>query len=155
MEQLIRLRFVIPCLYLLLSVFFFYTYFGSYSELIGHWFFKGFGEALLEAEASGAQQIYVTADAKEEGYGHVSQILTLFYDETDALYFQGKTNINHGEECLPYSERFHYVSFTQELVDSIPAEDVAFVTLDSDAAFFDEEKYSIVYFERYCAVTKR
>ena len=51
------------------------------------------------AEQADTEKIYVTADAQGKGYSQVSEILTLFYDETDAEYFQGKKNDDHGKIC--------------------------------------------------------
>ena len=128
------------------------AYFTDYAESVEKYFYKGFGEALRLAEDSGADVIYVTADAQAEGYAHVSEILTLFYDETDALYYQGKSSVNKGEELLPYAERFRYVSVTGDVV-ARAREDSAFVALASDAPCFPRSEYKIIYCGGYiCAL---
>ena len=129
------------------------TYFTDYAGNVKHYFYDGFGEALIAAEDSGAAVIYVTADAQAEGYAHVSEILTLFYDETDAEYFQGRTNINKGEELLPYSQRFSYVSMDENTAASAP-DDAAFVIKASDGQYFGGE-YEAVYYGGYACVTKK
>lgn len=128
------------------------TYFGPYADTVGYYFYDGFGDALIAAEDSGAEVIYVTADAQAEGYAHVSEILTMFYDETDAEYFQGKSNVNKGINRLPYSERFRYVSMDEGTAASAPHSS-AFVIKSSDVRFFPAGDYSITYYGGYaCAV---
>lgn len=131
------------------------TYFGTYAETIKGYFYYGFGDALEEAEASGADKIYVTADAQGKGYWNVSEILTMFYDETDAEYFQGKTNENNGVELLPYSERFTYESMSQSVVDNAKNEDAAFVILQSDAKYFNTDEYILTPYGNFCSAVKK
>ncbi len=50
----------------------------------------GLGMLCQRRKQADTEKIYVTADAQGKGYSQVSEILTLFYDETDAEYFQGK-----------------------------------------------------------------
>lgn len=130
------------------------SYFGSYADNIKHYFYWGFGEALQKAEESGAEHIYVTADAQGEGYRNVSEILTLYYDRTDAEYFQGKSNYNKGQELLPYRQRFSYVSMEEDTGETAP-EGTAFVIKASDIPFFPQDQYSISFHGDYaCAVEK-
>ncbi len=129
------------------------TYFTDYAEGVKYYFYDGFGEALVAAEESGADVIYVTADAQAEGYAHVSEILTLFYDETDAEYFQGRANSNKGEELLPYAQRFCYVSMDENTAASAPG-NAAFVIKASDGQYFGAE-YDTVYYGGYACVTKK
>lgn len=126
------------------------SYFGDYAENVEYYFYKGFGEALIAAEESGADVIYVTADAQAEGYAHVSEILTLFYDETDAEYYQGKTDINHGERMLPYTQRFRYISM-DEGSPALAGEETAYVILASDAGYFPSG-WNIEFFDGYACV---
>ena len=129
-------------------------YFGDYAESIKQHFYWGFGEALHCAQESGAEHLYVTADAQAEGYWNVSEILTLFYDSTDAEYFQGKSNVNKGEELLPYSQRFRYVSMDENTAAFAP-EGTAFVIKAADALYFPAESFEIRYFGDYaCALYK-
>ena len=97
--------------------------------------------------------ICITADTQYEGSRNVSEILTLFYDETDAEYFQGKSNVNKGQLCLPYAQRFVYVS-----VDEISAalyEDAAFVIKASDAVYFANDAFVIRFHGDYASVLAR
>lgn len=125
------------------------SYFGSYAESIGHSFYLGFGDALLAAEDTGAEKIYITADTQYEGSRNVSEILTLFYEETDAEYFQGRKNTEHGTELLPYTERFIYVSMNEEIADKAKGENAALVIRLSDAEYFSSG-YTLEAYGDYC-----
>ena len=130
------------------------SYFGDYADNIKHYFYWGFGEALQSAEESGAERIYVTADAQGEGYWNVSEILTLYYDQTDAEYFQGRSNYNKGEELLPYRQRFSYVSMDESTGANAP-EGTAFVIKASDVPFFPQDKYALTYFGDFACATEK
>lgn len=142
-------------IYVVLGILLVITYFGTYADMIKGQFYYGFGESLAAAEASGAEKIYVTADAQAKGYWNVSEILTLFHDKTDAEYFQGKKNESNGQMFLPYSERFTYVSMSSEVVEGSCNEDAAYVILNTDREFFDENRYEIIQYGGFCAVTEK
>lgn len=131
------------------------TYFGSYNDTVKEQFFYGFGDAVLTAEESGAQKIYVTADIQAKDRGYVSEIMVMFYDQTDAEYYQGKKNENHGETMLPYKERFIYTSMSPEVVSESQGQDAAYVIMESDREFFDESVFEITPFGKYCAVVRK
>lgn len=153
-----ELRFLRPgCIgmYALLAALLLVTYFGPYADVVKGCFFDGFGEALAAAEQTGSEKIYVTADTQFEGSAHVSEILTLFYDGTDAAYFQGKTNRNGGEETLPYEERFTYLSFTEKTAARALADGAACVIRADDAELFDADKFEITPYGDYCMAEAR
>lgn len=131
------------------------TYFGSYAEIVKPKYYCGFSEAFYTAKAAGTDKIYITADAQIKGRPEVSEILTLFYDKTDAEYFQGKTNQSNGKNYLPYKERFSYVSMDSSVVEQSTHEDVAYVVLDTDTPLFDTNKYTITSYGKFCAVVKK
>ena len=95
-----------------------------------------------------------TADAQGEGYWNVSEILTLYYDQTDAEYFQGRSNYNKGEELLPYRQRFSYVSMDESTGANAP-EGTAFVIKASDVPFFPQDKYALTYFGDFACATEK
>ena len=99
---------------------------------------------------SGAERFCITADSQSKGSRHVSEILTLFWHEVDAEYFQGKTT-PPGE--LPYREKYTYESITPASVD--PDEDAAYVVTYPDLAYFPEEFYDLQPFGYYYVVTRR
>ena len=148
-------RAAVTGMYAVMGVLLVITYFTSYRNTIGYYFYDGFGQALMYAQDSGAEHIYITADVQGKGAVATSEILTLFYDKTDAKYFQGETNINHGKEYLPYQERYKYVSMTPGTEEETVNEDAAYLILVSDLDCFDEEKYDIKTFNNYCALVKK
>lgn len=143
------------CIYAVLGVMLVTTYFGSYADTIKSQFYYGFGEALIAAEDTGAEKIYVTADAQGKGYWNVSEILTLFYDQTDAEYFQGKKNEQNGKNLLPYKQRFTYVSMSNDVVSKSADQDAAYVILKSDEQYFDKSIYNITEYGNFAAVEKK
>ena len=155
LTEIKQTRVVLIGMYAVIGVLMVNTYFTSANDMIAREFYDGFGQALAYAQDSGAERIYVTADTQGKGTVAVSEILTLFYDKTDAKYFQGETNINHGKKCLPYRERFKYVSMTPDTEEETMNEDAAYLILVSDLEFFDEEKYDVQTFHQYCALVKK
>lgn len=141
--------------YSLAGVLFISTYFGTYADSIKNQFYYGFVEALEKAKEADTELLYITADMQGEGYKQVSEIMTLFYDQTDAVYFQGKTNTSNGKTYLPYGERFHYLSMDDQVVEESRNLDVAYVVLDSDVSLFNAEEYDIDQYGRFCAVIKK
>lgn len=143
------------CIYAVLGVMLVTTYFGSYADSIKNQFYYGFGDALIAAEDTGAERIYVTADAQGKGYWNVSEIMTMFYDRTDAEYFQGKKNEQDGKQLLPYKQRFTYVSMSRDVVSKSENQDAAYVILKSDEQYFDKTKFDITEYGNFAAVKKK
>lgn len=142
-------------MYAVLTAMLLMTYFGDYADIIKGQFYDGFGDALLRAEASGTQIIYVTADTQYEGSYNVSEILTLFYDATDANYFQGITNSNHGMERLPYNQRFVYADITENLAYGTVNEDASYVIRSEEAGYFDTNMYEVISYGTFSAVVPK
>lgn len=131
------------------------TYFTTYNEDISRRFYAGFGDAVKVVTESPADTLYISADIQGEGYWTVSEIMTMFYDETDAAYYQGKTNMNHGQTYLPYKERFIYESITQDTVTKSANQNAAYLVLREDLQFFDLSNFNVTEFDRFCALTKK
>lgn len=131
------------------------TYFGTYAESVKHYFFYGLEDAITAAEDSGADRLYISADLQYKGYYNVSEVLTLFYDGTDAHYFQGLTDEDHGKTLLPYRERFHYLSLSPELIEETKDSSAAYVGTASDAALFDPAEFDVIISGDYCAAVRK
>ena len=131
------------------------TYFGAYAESVKQYFFYGLEDAISAAEDSGADRLYISADLQYKGYYNVSEILTLFYDGTDARYFQGLTNEEHGKTLLPYRERFHYISLSPTLIEKTKDSAAAYVGTVSDAALFDHKEFDVIISGDYCAAVRK
>lgn len=128
------------------------TYFGSYSASLAHYFYDGFGEALLAAEDTGADVICISDSVQCTDSKNVSEILTLFYDETDAEYFQGKTDNNKGKELLSYKDRFKYIRIGESTAEMFSSKKSVFVVKNSEKKYFSGSGFEILSFGDYCAV---
>lgn len=138
----------IAAAYAVVFVMFTLTYFTSYAKSMEFYFFKDFGEAVASVKDSGAEKIYITADSQSEGSSAVSEILTLFYHETDALYYQGKS-----DDEIPFDEKYTFKSIKDIQID--PGEDAVYVITQNDLGYFDDSKYNFEKFGSYYAVTTK
>ena len=77
------------------------------------------------------------------------------YDGTDAHYFQGLTDEDHGKTLLPYRERFHYLSLSPELIEETKDSSAAYVGTASDAALFDPAEFDVIISGDYCAAVRK
>lgn len=143
----VRIRFLRPGLaagYLLAFCLFCGCYFGPYAERIESYFLKDFGEAVASLKDSPAEKLYITGKSQAEDTAYVSQVLTLFYHETDAEYFQGKRAI---PGLLPYGERYTFANMDRLVIN--PREDAAYVAAENELDNFDLSNYEIQQYGRY------
>lgn len=89
------------------SMMFFTDYFTTWSIDIRQYFYVDFLEAVDYAEGYECDYYYITPDTQYQGSWNVSEVLTLYEMEIDALYFQGKTDELFGAD-IPYTERYRY-----------------------------------------------
>jgi hypothetical protein len=121
------------------------NYFGQHKEALAPMFFDGFGSAIEYAEDLNTDKVHVTAYTQYEGAKHVSEILTMFYADIDAQYYQGKKSTD-GNRKLPYKERYSYCYFGAH---TEPEKDVAYVFNADEANIFDPGVYDIKMFAGY------
>lgn len=119
---------LIPAAYLAAFLLFAHTYFTSYAGEIAETFMQDFGRAVSAAKGCDAEKVYISADAQYPGYSHVSEILTLFYLDTDAHYYQS--------DAFRKKYSFHIPETPDE------HEDAVYV-----AAVWDLPKFSTAYFD--------
>ena len=122
-------------------------------------FYKGFKEALWEAESTveildGNRHdiLYVSTDTQGRGAHFTTEILTLFYLTIDPKWYQG----NPSESGAYYRNRVKYVNFQDVNIADLTGEKRSFIFTDGDVHIMDEElrhylydNYKIVQFERY------
>lgn len=130
--------------YLLVFCLFCGCYFGPYANGIEAYFFKDFGEAVASLRNSPAERLYITGKSQGESTAYVSQVLTLFYHETDAEYYQGKREI---PGLLPYEERYTFANMEQLVID--PRENAAYVVAEDELKFFTSGAYEIEQYGSY------
>lgn len=140
-----NLKYGITAAYGVMFFLFVREYFTSYAREMEIQFRKSFGEAVSSLKESDADKIYITM-----GAGRSTEILTLFWSDMDAEYFQGKT-IPEGR--LPYQERYIYHEISQMTVD--PAENADYIIVAEELPLFDENLYEFEQFGSYYTVTKK
>ena len=117
-----------------------HTYFTSYASLLENSFMADFGRAVTAIRGCDAEKIYISADAQYKGYSHVSEILTLFYLDIDAHYYQSQD----------FHERFSF-----RIPDSPdPAEDSVYVLAKDDLPKFDSNLYRITDYGKFLTAEK-
>lgn len=116
-------------------------YFTGYAERIYRVFAGDFSRAIASLRESEAEKLYITTMCDGRPSLLVNEIRTMFWHQTDAEYFQGKSC---PEGLLPYSERYTYCSMDELDID--PEQDAAYVLADSELEFFPEEDFEL---ERY------
>ncbi len=124
------------------------VYFTSYADEMDVRFRKDFGEALSSLQESDAEKLYITVGKGQ--HAMLSEILTLFWCDVDAEYFQGKAL---PEGLLPYHERYIYHDIGDITVNF--AEDAVYVAVGDELSLFDENQYVIERFGSYYVVMKR
>lgn len=120
-------------------------YFGENSKSLEYYFYKDFGDAMQSIKDDDAEKLYITATMHDDERENLSEILTLFYHETDAEYYQGKTC---PEGLLPFNERYTFAPMEDIEID--PEEDAVYVAaaeeLDCfDLTLFDARQYGDFY----------
>lgn len=139
----------IAAAYLAAFVMFASTYFTSYAKSMDAYFFKDFGRAVTSLKNSDADKLYITADSQYVGSSNVSEILTLFYHETDAEYYQGKTD--NGE--VPFKDKYTFASISN--ININPNENAEYVITANDIQYFDAGLYDFEQFGNYYAVRRK
>ena len=133
---------LIPAAFLIAFALFTHTYFTSYAGQISAVFMEDFGEAVSAISESGAEHVYISPDAQYKGLWYVSEVLTLFWQDIDAAYYQS----------AEFAERYRFSVPS----DPDPEEDAVYVLAASDLPNYSEELYAISSYGRfYTAEPKR
>lgn len=145
MISLPRLQYGIAAVYAVLFLLFVREYFTGYAYDVNAQFEKNLGDALSSLKESDAEKIYITATNRK-----VSEILTLFWCDIDAEYFQGRTT---PEGQLPYFEKYCFHEPGELTVDT--AEDAVYLIDAGELELFDAALYIWEQFGGYYVVRKR
>ena len=148
-EHISHIQWGIAAAYTVSFIMFCSTYFGTYAESMENYFFKDFGDAVSSLKDSDAEKFYITADSQYEGASNVSEILTLFYLDIDARYYQGITP--DGE--LPFDEKYTFESIDRLTID--PSENAAYVVTSSDLSLFELDNYDTEQFGNYYVLSPK
>ena len=130
----------LTAIYLCAFCLFGYTYFTTYSSQLENSFMADFGRAVTAIRGNDAEKIYISADAQYKGYSHVSEILTLFYLDIDAHYYQSTA----------FRERF-----TFRIPDSPDlAENAVYVLARDDLPKFEPSLFIITDYGKFLVAKK-
>lgn len=133
--------------YALISILFLHSYFTSQAQLLDHYFYKDFLEAVEYAgKETNCREYVITPDSQYKGSGMVSEILTLFALDVDARLYQGITR----QDGLTYEEIFHYVNWQE--VSPNPQYPTAYVIKSVELEEFPGEGYVYIPFGSYVCV---
>lgn len=135
------LKLLIPIAYITAFCIFAGTYFTTYADQAADDFMLDFGNAVTAIKDTDAEKIYISADAQYKGYSHVSEILTLFYMETDEKYYQSPE----------FSRRFTF----HIPPDPDPSEDAVYVAAADDLLYFSENYYQINSYGKFYVIQPR
>ncbi len=130
--------YLLPALWVIGFMLFSHTYFTVYADQSRSLFMEDFGHALTAIKGTDAPKVYISADAQYKGYSHVSEILTLFYLDIDAEYYQSSD----------FSERFTF----KIPPEPDPGEDAVYVAAKDDLPLFDEGLYSFVDYGKFYVI---
>ena len=121
---------------------FVFTYFGDYAEKISNTFLEDFGSALVYSEsiADSDTNFIITSNSQYDGAAHVSEILTLYYHDIDAHYFQSED----------YNRRYIYKQISEE---DLHKKNTVFVCTIAESLLFNSDEYDIRNYGRFCVVS--
>lgn len=145
MISLPRLKYAVAAAYGVMFLLFAREYFTGFAVDVSAQFEENLGDALSSLKESDAEKIYITATNRK-----VSEILTLFWCDIDAEYFQG---VKTPEGQLPYSEKYKFHEPGELTVDT--AENADYLIVPGELELFDDSLYTWEQFGGYYVVTKK
>ena len=125
----------IAVLYLTGFVLFTKAYFTSYADLVSETFMADFGEAMAAVKEAESDGFYITPDAQYKGYWYVSEVLTLFYHDIDAEFYQSAA----------FAEQYHFVNPEKGSLQK----DAVYVTTTEYADVFEGEPFTVTRYGRF------
>lgn len=134
-------------------------YFGSWAEISRTYYYDPYLQALEYAKTIDCDKYYIYPDPQGIDAGaRLGEILTMYTHQIDAHYYQGISNVQNGEELLPYQERYHYEYATAEIIaeNEASGESVVYIVGPGEVDLFDTEKYEITsIYNRFYVVEER
>ncbi len=134
-------------------------YFGSWAEISRTYYYDPYLQALEYAKTIDCDKYYIYPDPQGIDAGaRLGEILTMYTHQIDAHYYQGISNVQDGEELLPYQERYHYEYATAEIIaeNEASGERVVYIVGPGEVDLFDTEKYEITsIYNRFYVVGER
>ena len=143
---------IICGVYLCMSTAFAIQYGTVYAESIKGIFFEDFMEAVEEAGNLNSDRFFIALADKYDEAANCAEILTLYGQQIDALYFQGKTDTFQGKE-INYKERYYYRIPRDEEIDE--AVDTVYVLRKEQRERFGADRFEIREFGDFILVKSR
>lgn len=132
------------------------AYFGSWADASRIYYYDPYVQALEYAESLDCDVYYITPDPQGEGVRAVGEILTMYCHEIDALYYQGVSNVQKGEECLPYSERYRFMDVSPEILEENTGKPVVYLVNHDSLQMFDGGSYDITsFYDNYYVIVEK
>lgn len=149
----------IAAMYGVLALLMAQMYFGSWAEISRTYYYDPYLQALEYAKTIDCDKYYIYPDPQGIDAGaRLGEILTLYTHQIDAHYYQGISNVQDGEELLPYQERYHYEYATAEIIaeNEASGERVVYIVGPGEVDLFNTEKYEIIsIYNRFYVVGER
>lgn len=143
-------------LYAVLALTFAVKYFGEWADISRIYYYETYLNALEYAETLDCDYYYITPDPQGLGEHKVGEILTLFSHEIDALYYQGRSNVQNGVEVLSFEERYRFEDVTEEIINANTDKSVVYVVQTEELGLFSEEEYMIdSFYDIYYVIEKK
>lgn len=113
-----------------------FRYFTSYAAEISPIFMEDFGQALISVKDANSGKYCITPDAQYKGFWYVSEILTLFYHDIDAKYYQSSD----------FSRQYQ---FRNPDPKTVPDKDTVYVITKESLDSFQNTDFSLSQFGRF------
>ncbi len=143
--------------YMVLAMMFAHTYFGYWAKQSRtFYYYDVYVNALTYAKTLPCDYYYIYPDPQGEGIREVGEIITLFCHDIDAHYYQGISTLQGGQEVLPYKERYHFETVTEETIKENEGKSVVYLVHHEQAPLFDGEDYDICsFYDAYYVISPK
>ena len=127
---------VITAVYLTVFSLFSWNYFTSYAAEVSDTFMEDFGNALTAVKDADTEHYCITPDAQYPGFWYVSEVLTLFWHDIDADFYQSDD----------FSSKY---AFRNPEPDEHPDGSSVYVLTADYADFFADSNYYLTQYGRF------
>lgn len=139
-----KVRWAVIPLYILMAALFFNAYFNVQSKLIGGYNYKGFTDALVEAQDDDIDKYYITNTTL---YNR-TEIITMYFHNVDSQEYYG---IGEHAGDVPLRDKYVFHSFDEKVVPS--DENAVYIAHKDDLTYFDEELFDFKQFGDFYFIT--
>lgn len=138
-------RYITVISYIAFFIYFSINYFTVFPQEIDNLFFKDFQEAVVSISDE-KSKIYITSNVQRKNTASVSEILTLFFIDADAKYYQGDKRI----EGMTFNEKYSFDNVEDMPISS--KEDAIYIVRDTEADLFNKNEFTFEKFGRFYVI---